>query len=107
MIRRFLRNYLPRHRNRANQCLHAIGVPLTFIGTPVCLAAGKPWYAAIGCFVGGYVLQCAGHAIEGNDAGEVVFLKKLLGLPYAEYGPGANPSSLSKGDDDTSADSAQ
>lgn len=106
MLRRFISNYLPRHRNRANQILHALGVPLTFVGTPVCLAAGMPWYFAAGCFVGGYVLQCAGHAIEGNDAGEAVFLKKLLGLPYTEYGPGANLSSRLKTDDDTNSDSA-
>lgn len=101
MIRRFLRNYLPRHRNRTNQLLHAVGVPLTFVGTPVCLIAGLSWYWAVACFVGGYALQFAGHAVEGNDAGEAVFVKKMLGLSYTEYGPNANSSS----DSDSAADS--
>lgn len=93
MIRRFLKNYLPRHRNRVNQALHLLGVPLTFIGTPWCVIAGADWYWAAGCFIGGYVLQFAGHAVEGNDAGEAVFVKRMLGLSYTEYGPGSNSSS--------------
>lgn len=103
MITRFLKNYIPRHRNRANQCLHLVGVPLTFVGTPWCLIAGVESYWAIGCFISGYALQFVGHAIEGNDAGEVVFVKKMLGLPYAEYAPETNSSSCSEYNDDTSA----
>lgn len=105
MIRRFVRNYLPRHRNRFNQFLHLIGVPLTFVGTPWCVAGGAAWYWALSCFVVGYLLQFAGHAVEGNDAGEVVFLKRKLGLPYTEYGPGSNSSSPSEKSVDTTAGS--
>lgn len=101
MIKRFLRNYLPRHRNRYNQALHLIGVPLTFVGTPVCLVRHLDWYWPVACFVGGYLLQFAGHAVERNDAGEVVFVKKMLGLPYTEYGPGSNSSSGSDSSVDT------
>lgn len=104
MIKRFIRNYLPRHRNRLNQALHLIGVPLTFIGTPVCLATEMAGYWAVACFVGGYVLQFAGHAVEGNDAGEVVFVKKMLRLPYTEYGPDSNSSSGSDSSVDTNCD---
>lgn len=103
MIRRFLNNYLPRHTNRINQALHLVGVPLTFVGTPVTLIEGAAWYYPLGCFVGGYLLQFAGHAIEGNDAGEVVFIKKMLGMPYTEYAPGAGPSSSSENPADTSS----
>ena len=103
MIRAFLRNYLPRHRNRANQILHLIGVPLTFVGTPWTLIAGAaPWWPCI-CFAGGYLLQFAGHAVEGNDAGESVFFKRMLGMPYTEYAPGTASSSDAEGNDDTSA----
>ncbi|MFN8708872.1 MAG: Mpo1-like protein, partial [Planctomyces sp.] len=56
MIRRFLKNYLPRHRNRWNQFLHLLGVPATFVGTPWCLIAEKPWYWAAAFFAGGYFL---------------------------------------------------
>ncbi|MFO0425526.1 MAG: Mpo1-like protein [Planctomyces sp.] len=103
MIRRFLKNYLPRHRNRWNQFLHLLGVPATFVGTPWCLIAEKPWYWAAAFFAGGYFLQFAGHAIEGNDAGEVVFLKRFLGLPYTEYGHQANSSSDSDSSVDTNS----
>ncbi len=103
MIRRFLSNYLPRHTNRVNRLLHLIGVPLTFVGTPVTLIEGAAWYYPVGCFVGGYLLQFAGHAIEGNDAGEVVFVKKKLGMPYTEYAPGRAPSSPSENSADTTS----
>lgn len=89
MIGRILRNYLQRHRNRANQCLHVVGVPLTFV-VSVVLLVRNAWAWAACAFVGGYVLQFIGHAIEGNDAGEVVLIKKLLGRPYVEFGPGSN-----------------
>ncbi len=103
MLRKFLKNYLPRHRNRINQVLHLIGVPLTFIGTPWTIIAGADWYWPVVCFAGGYGLQFAGHAIERNDAGEVVFLKKALGMSYREYGPCSERSSeIDKRDDTTS-----
>ena len=103
MFKAFLKNYLPRHRNRVNQGLHLIGVPLTFVGTPwTFLAGAAPWWPCV-CFVGGYLLQFAGHAVEGNDAGEVVFFKKKLGMAYTEYGPGAGPSSNAEVNDDTSS----
>ncbi len=103
MFTAFLKNYLPRHRNRVNQGLHLIGVPLTFVGTPwTFLAGAAPWWPCV-CFVGGYLLQFAGHAVEGNDAGEVVFLKKKLGMAYTEYGPAVGSSSNAEDNDDTSS----
>ena len=104
MIRRFLTNYLPRHSNRVNQVFHAVGVPLTFIGTPWTWLSGAPWYVPLACFVVGYALQFVGHAIEGNDAGETVFVKRLLGLSYTEYAPGIASSSAGKDAVDTKAD---
>ncbi|MFN9718465.1 MAG: Mpo1-like protein [Planctomycetota bacterium] len=101
MIRAFLKNYLPRHRNRVNQALHLIGVPLTFVGTPWTFAAGMAWYWSAACFFVGYALQFAGHAVEGNDAGEMVFIKKKLGLSYTEYGPRSECSSGAEHRDDT------
>lgn len=103
MISAFLKNYLPRHRNRLNQALHLIGVPLTFVGTPWTILAGAaPWWPFV-CFAGGYLLQFVGHAVEGNDAGEVVFLKKKLGMAYTEYGPDAARSCNAEVSDDTSS----
>lgn len=86
MIQRFLHNYLLRHQNRANQILHLIGVPLTFGGLIGFGIAGE-WFYAWSAFVAGYVLQFLGHAIEQNDAGELILVKKLLGIPYREFGP--------------------
>jgi hypothetical protein len=45
------------------------------------------WWQAAACFVGGYALQFIGHAVEGNDAGEVVLVKRWLGKPCKEFGP--------------------
>lgn len=86
MLGRILKNYIARHRHPLNQALHWAGVPLTFVASVIVLVAGHPWWA-LGCFVGGYALQFAGHAIEGNDAGEMVLLKKFLGRSYTEFGP--------------------
>ena len=103
MIKSFLKNYLPRHRNRVNQGLHLIGVPLTFIGTPWTVLAGAAACWPCLCFFGGYLLQFAGHAVEGNDAGEVVFLKKILGMTYTEYGPDVAHSCNAEVNDDSSS----
>ncbi|MEQ9408736.1 MAG: DUF962 domain-containing protein [Fuerstiella sp.] len=100
MLRRFIQNYRPRHRNRVNQVLHVVGIPLSFVVAPAAALGGAAWYWHVGCFVGGYLLQFAGHAVEGNDAGEVVFVKKLLGMPYTEYSPVSNSSSGSEAPDD-------
>jgi hypothetical protein len=101
MLRSFLKNYLPRHRNRWNQWLHLVGVPLTFVAPAVTLSLQLEWFWAAACFFGGYALQFAGHAIEGNDAGEVVFIRKMLGRPYTEYGPLSEYSRHSEESDDT------
>jgi hypothetical protein len=91
MLSRIARNYVARHRNRANQVLHLVGVPLTF-GVSVYLLFMERWWWALAAFVGGYALQFIGHAIEGNDAGEVVLVKKLLGKPYVEFAPPSKQS---------------
>lgn len=85
-MKSFLTNYVERHRHPANQALHIVGVPLTFVVSIILLIAGQ-WAWAIGAFVGGYVLQFIGHVIEGNDAGEVILVKRILGMPYVEFGP--------------------
>lgn len=90
---RFLKNYIARHRNRTNQLFHLVGLPLTF-GAPVYFLIGKNYWAAFGCFVGGYALQFIGHAFEGNDAGEMILIKKLLGKPFVEFGPESKDSTF-------------
>jgi len=94
MLSRFRTNYVARHQNRANKVLHLIGVPLTFVVPVVMLVMQRPNLAAA-AFVGGYVLQIVGHAIEGNDAGELILIKKALGKPYQEFAPGCEEESKS------------
>lgn len=89
MLNRFLTNYIARHRNGWNQLLHLVGVPLTFVVSVVFLVQHR-YGVALACFVGGYVLQFVGHAIEGNDAGELILVKRWLGRPYREFGPPRN-----------------
>jgi hypothetical protein len=84
----FVINYIQRHQHPANQVLHVIGLPLTFIVSAVWLFQQHYWWA-LGAFVGGYLLQFLGHAIEGNDAGETILVKKALGLPYIDIVPRA------------------
>ena len=85
MLGRFIANYVQRHRHRGNQLLHLVGVPLTFVVSTVLLVQHE-WTWAAASFVGGYILQFVGHAIEGNDAGEVVLFKRWTGRPYKEFG---------------------
>ena len=92
MIRRFLRNYALRHQHPANVALHGVALPVTFV-LPIPLAVhGQPLWAAVS-FVVGYAMQFVGHAIEGNDAGEVILVKKMLGKPYIDIVDPPNRSS--------------
>lgn len=90
-MRRFLVNYYERHQHPANILLHVIGLPVTFVLPVILLIKGEsPW--ALGSFVIGYALQFLGHAIEGNDAGETILVKKMLGKPYVAVVPRAKMS---------------
>lgn len=62
-----------------------IGIPLTILG--LYLACYGEWLWAISLFIGGYALQFIGHAVEGNDAGELILVKKWLGRPYVAVVP--------------------
>ncbi len=82
----FLRNYLARHQHPVNLALHILGLPVTFVLPVALLCWGRPWWALL-AFVVGYALQFLGHAIEGNDAGEAILVKKWLGKPYVAVVP--------------------
>ena len=45
------------------------------------------WWRPAGLVVLSYALQWVGHRIEGNDMGEMVLLKKLVGRPYVSIAP--------------------
>ena len=46
-----------------------------------------PWYYGVGAIVLGYLFQWIGHRVEGNDVGEFIPVKRLLGLPVVAVAP--------------------
>lgn len=85
---KFIINYIERHQHPVNQVLHLVGVPLTFLVSAWWLFQ-QQYSWALGAFVVGYALQFIGHAIEGNDAGETILVKRALGLPFIDIVPRA------------------
>ncbi len=80
-------NWLARHRHPTSFILHLVGIPQTVAAGIVAILAGTGgakwlWILAAGLFVCGYALQLIGHWIEGNDPGEVIIIKRILGKPY-------------------------
>lgn len=84
--RRARQNWLARHRNAFNFWIHMVGIPLAVAGLPMLFVA--EWYWGMGAIVGGYALQWGGHLVEGNDVGELIPVKRLLGLPVVAVAPG-------------------
>jgi hypothetical protein len=78
-------NWRERHLHPASVALHAVGIPLALAG--VCSLFVLPWAWGAGLVAGGYALQWAGHRVEGNDVGELVPLKRLIGLPVVVVAP--------------------
>ncbi len=76
MIAAFIKNWKERHKKTLNITLHAIGVPLT-VWAVVFLMQCK-WLMALVAFTVGYILQFAGHAHEGSEVGEFLWVKNLF-----------------------------
>lgn len=90
----WLQNWLARHRHPVSLWLHAIGIPLTLwavglAGVQLTRGQWDLWWRPVVLLVAGYILQWIGHRIEGNDMGEVILVKKLLGRPYVAVAPNA------------------
>lgn len=85
-------NWLERHQHPASQVLHAIGIPM-LVAIPIVIVVQLRhhrwdlWWTPLALFVGSYLLQWIGHAIEGNDMGELILIKKLRGRPYVAVSP--------------------
>jgi hypothetical protein len=90
-------NWIERHRNPVSFILHMAGIPPTILGVlllPVyvyCLSL-PIFLLALALFVGGYLVQFLGHALEGTDPGEISYFKRKLGWRHVESVP-ARPSS--------------
>jgi hypothetical protein len=92
-LRRFagtaLANWRERHRHPVNFAVHLVGIPLTLIG--LALLFVLPWYWGVAAFALGYLLQYVGHRVEGNDVGELIPIKRALGLPVVAVVPRPAP----------------
>ena len=88
----WLQNWLERHQHPLSRGLHYVGIPLTIAAL---VLAGVQlyhwwwhlWWRPAVLLAAGYLLQYVGHLIEGNDMGEVILVKKLLGRPYQAVSP--------------------
>ncbi len=83
----WLTNWRNRYIHPASRVLHAIAIPMLplagVLGT--IQLANSAWdrcWIPVGLPTASYFLQWIGHRIEGNDMGEVILIKKLLGRPY-------------------------
>ena len=92
-MKKIIDNWVLRHQDRTSFVLHMIGIPMTIAGVALAIVAAAvtggavTWLLAGVLFVVGYALQFVGHGIEGNDAGELILVKKLLGKPYVDIVP--------------------
>jgi uncharacterized membrane protein YGL010W len=64
MATSFVSNYKSKHRHPLNRLSHSIGIPMIIVSLPLFLFS---WRWALGLFLVGWLLQSAGHAIEGNQ----------------------------------------
>jgi hypothetical protein len=86
-----LANWRDRHRHPFNFAIHLLGIPMTLVG--LALLFVLDWYWGVGLFVLGYLFQWVGHRVEGNDVGELIPVKKALGLPVVAVVPRPSPAS--------------
>ena len=82
---RALANWRERHQHPFNHAIHMVGIPLTLIGLASLLVLDWPW--SLSLFVLGYALQFIGHWVEGNDVGELIPIKRLLGMKVTAVVP--------------------
>jgi hypothetical protein len=100
---RWMRNWLDRHQHPASRALHAVGIPLLPLAGVLVVVQllhdrWDLWWRPVGLLVASYLLQWIGHRLEGNDVGEVILIKRLLGKPCVaispRYAAGATARSL-------------
>ncbi len=89
---KWLHGWLERHQSPLSFWLHMIGIPLAVAA--VVLAAYQLWlwrwdlwWRPVLLLAAGYAFQIIGHWHEGNDVGEWILIKKLLGRPYVAVAP--------------------
>ena len=73
-------DWIERHRDPRSFVLHLLGIPGTILGVlliPVyAMLLSMPVFGlALAAFVGGFVLQFLGHALDGTEPGEIKGLR--------------------------------
>lgn len=81
------KSWRARHMHPVSFALHAIAVPMLVLAGVLIVVqlidgAWSLWSRPVLLIVVSYLLQWIGHVVEGNDMGEVILIKKLLGRPY-------------------------
>ena len=87
------KNWRERHRHPVSLGLHAVAIPMLVLAgglivVQIIVGAWSLWWRPVVLFAISYLLQWTGHAVEGNDMGEVILIKKLLGKPFVAVGNG-------------------
>ncbi len=88
----WIHDWLERHRHPVSRWLHAVGIPLLIWGLllgvwQLAMWRWDIWWRPTGVIAVSYLLQWVGHAIEGNDMGEIILIKRLLNRPYVAIAP--------------------
>ena len=88
----WLKDWLQRHQNPVSRGLHCLGIPLTIAavvlaGVQLHYWRWDLWWRPAVLLIVGYLLQLIGHLLEGNDIGEIIIVKKLLGRAYVAISP--------------------
>lgn len=81
------KSWRERHRHPVSFALHAVAIPMLVLAVILIVVqlidgAWELWWRPVLLIVVSYLLQWIGHVVEGNDMGEVILIKKLLGRPY-------------------------
>ena len=76
-------NWIERHRDPRSFALHILGIPGTILGVLlvpiyVLLLSIPVFLLSATLFVGGFLLQFLGHAIDGTEPGEIKALRKWI-----------------------------
>lgn len=76
-MKQFLDEYKRSHQHPVNKALHTVGIPMIVISLPWFFFN---WRMALALFIGGWILQFIGHALEGKPP---AFLKNPRALLIA------------------------
>jgi len=97
----WIKQWRRRHQHPRSLALHVVAIPmipLAGVLAAIQLADGawSLWWRPVTLLATSYGMQWIGHRIEGNDMGEIILIKKMLGKPYVAVAPGTESPALSK-----------